>query len=265
MCSTVSPTTDRVRIEIRRGSEPAIGFDVALSEAGNLSSLAQASARAMGFSTFVAFNRLQRSPELWLTLALAGLRLALAFDHRAAAARDERLLQQAAADAAVARAARIAALDRCAPGWPRPGRDSRRPAWRPIAPSPFGAGRYAVFLTGLFRLGCGCTRGDQLDAVDRHCHRRGWIAVGAQPAPGDRDADRGVDGVPVRGAELGLHLVDMRPGRRRTPSGQIVHRGQQGRQELCGAERRCGHRRTIEPRPLPCPCPRRRGRRARPP
>lgn len=123
MYSTVSPTTDRVRIEIRRGSEPAIGFDVALSEAGNLSSLAQASARAMGFSTFVAFNRLQRSPELWLTLALAGLRLALAFDHRAAAAGDERLLQQAAADAAVARAARIAALDRLrarlAAAWPR--------------------------------------------------------------------------------------------------------------------------------------------------
>jgi hypothetical protein len=114
MYSTVSPANDRVRIEIRRGSEPAIGFDVALSEAGNLSSLAQASARAMGFSTFVAFNRLQRSPELWLTLALAGLRLALApaFDHRAAAAREERLLQQAAADAAVARAARIAVLDR---------------------------------------------------------------------------------------------------------------------------------------------------------
>ncbi|HZX83320.1 MAG TPA: hypothetical protein VFF19_07135 [Reyranella sp.] len=77
MYPTVSPTSDRVRIEIRRGSEPAIGFDVALSEAGNLSSLAQACARAMGFSTFVAFNRLQRSPELWLTLALAGLRLAL--------------------------------------------------------------------------------------------------------------------------------------------------------------------------------------------
>ena len=96
MYSTVSPTNDRVRIEIRRGSEPAIGFDVALSEAGNLSSLARASARAMGFSTFVAFNRLQRSPELWLTLALAGLRLALApaFDHRAAAAREQRLLQQ---------------------------------------------------------------------------------------------------------------------------------------------------------------------------
>jgi hypothetical protein len=127
MYSTVSPTNDRVRIEIRRGSEPAIGFDVALSEAGNLSSLAQASARAMGFSTFVAFNRLQRSPELWLTLALAGLRLALApaFDHRAAA-REERLLQQAAADAAVARAARIATLDRLRAGatsaWRRPRR-----------------------------------------------------------------------------------------------------------------------------------------------
>jgi len=118
MYSTVSPTSDRVRIEIRRGSEPAIGFDVALSEAGNLSSLPQASARAMGFSTFVAFNRLQRSPELWLTLALAGLRLALvpASDRRAAAAREERLLQGAAADAAVARAARIAALDRLRAG-----------------------------------------------------------------------------------------------------------------------------------------------------
>jgi hypothetical protein len=118
MPSTVSPTNDRVRIEIRRGGEPAIGFDVALSEAENLSSLAQASARAMGSSTFVAFNRLQRSPELWLTLACAGLRLALApaIDHRAAAAREERLLQRAAADAAVARAARIAALDRLRAG-----------------------------------------------------------------------------------------------------------------------------------------------------
>lgn len=137
MHSTVSPTSDRIRIEIRRGSEPAIGFDVALSEAGNLSSLAQASARAMGFSTFVAFNRLQRSPELWLTLALAGLRLALAppIDHRAAAAREERLLQQAAADAAVARAARIAALDRlCAGLAARPGRDFSRPGCRPIVP-----------------------------------------------------------------------------------------------------------------------------------
>ena len=130
MYSTVSPTNDRVRIEIRRGSEPAIGFDVALSEAGNLSSLAQASARAMGFSTFVAFNRLQRSPELWLTLALASLRLALAptFDRRAAAAREERLLQQAAADAAVARAARIAALDRLRAGLVA--------AWSRLAPLP---------------------------------------------------------------------------------------------------------------------------------
>ena len=141
MYSTVSPTNDRVRIEIRRGSEPAIGFDVALSEAGNLSSLAQASARAMGFSTFVAFNRLQRSPELWLTLALAGLRLALApaFDHRAAAAREERLLQQAAADAAVARAARIAALDRLRAGLAA--------ALGPRRSSPFRAAPYAVFLT----------------------------------------------------------------------------------------------------------------------
>ena len=118
MSSTVSATNDRVRIEIRRGNKPTIGFDVALSEAGNLSSLARASARAMGFSTFVAFNRLQRSPELWLTLALAGLRLALApaIDNRAPAAREERLLQGAAADAAVARAARIAALDRLRAG-----------------------------------------------------------------------------------------------------------------------------------------------------
>jgi hypothetical protein len=144
MYSTGSPTTDRVRIEIRRGSEPAIGFDVALSEAGNLSSLAQASARAMGFSTFVAFNRLQRSPELWLTLALASLRLALApaFDHRAAAAREERLLQQAAADAAVARAARIAAIDRMRAGliaaWSR-----LPPTGPPVdrSPSPFGTAR----------------------------------------------------------------------------------------------------------------------------
>ena len=117
MYSTVSPAKDRIRIEIRRGNAPAIGFDVALSEAASLSALAQASARAMGFSTFVAFNRLQRSPELWLVIALASLRLALVprFDHRAAA-RDERLLQGAAADAAVARAARIAAIDRLRAG-----------------------------------------------------------------------------------------------------------------------------------------------------
>jgi hypothetical protein len=62
----------------------------------------------MGFSTFVAFNRLHRSPELWLAVTLAGLHLALAFDHRGAARREERLLQEAAANAAVARAARIA-------------------------------------------------------------------------------------------------------------------------------------------------------------
>ena len=108
------PANDRLRIEIRRGREAAIGFDVALSEVGSLASLAQASVRAMGFSTFVAFNRLQRSPELWLAIALASLRLALepAFDHRGAATREEQLLQQAAAKAAVARAARIEAVDR---------------------------------------------------------------------------------------------------------------------------------------------------------
>jgi hypothetical protein len=108
------PASNRIRIEIRRGNEPVIGFDVAPSEVGSLSSIAQASVRAMGFSTFVAFNRLQRSPELWLTIALASLRLALApaFDHRTASAREGRLLQQAAANAAVARAARIAAIDR---------------------------------------------------------------------------------------------------------------------------------------------------------
>jgi hypothetical protein len=117
MSSTVSAANDRIRIEIRRGHAPAVGFDVALSEATSLSALAQASAGAMGFSTFVAFNRLQRSPELWLALALASLRLALApaFDHRAAA-REERLLQGAAADAAVARAARFAAIDRLRAG-----------------------------------------------------------------------------------------------------------------------------------------------------
>ena len=139
MYSTVFPADGRVRIEIRRASEPAIGFDVTLSETGNLSSLARASARAMGFSTFVAFNRLQRSPELWLTLALAGLRLALApaFDHRTAAIREQRLLQQAAADAAVARAARIAAFDRL-----RAGLTAALPRL-----SPFRAAPYAVFLT----------------------------------------------------------------------------------------------------------------------
>ena len=76
MHSTFS-ASNRLRIEIRRGSEPAIGFDVAPSEVGSLSALALASARAMGFSTFVAFNRLQRSPELWAAIALASLRLAL--------------------------------------------------------------------------------------------------------------------------------------------------------------------------------------------
>ena len=112
------PANDRIRIEIRRGCEPAIGFDVALSEVGSLSSLAQASVLAMGFSAFVAFNRLHRSPELWLAIALASLRLALspAFDHRGAATREEQLLQQAAANAAVARAARIEAVDRLRTG-----------------------------------------------------------------------------------------------------------------------------------------------------
>ena len=72
----------------------------------------------MGFSAFVAFNRLHRSPELWLAIALASLRLALspAFDHRGAATREEQLLQQAAANAAVARAARIEAVDRLRTG-----------------------------------------------------------------------------------------------------------------------------------------------------
>jgi len=120
MCSALpSPAAnDRIRIEIRRGCEPAIGFDVAPSEVGSLSLLAQASARAMGFSTFVAFNRLHRSPELWLAIALASLRLALApaFDHRGAATREEQMLQQAAAHAAVARAARIKAVERLRAG-----------------------------------------------------------------------------------------------------------------------------------------------------
>ena len=112
--SPLQPAADRIRIEIRHGSEPAIGFDVAQSEVGSLSLLAQASVRAMGFSTFVAFNRLQRSPELWVAIALASLRLALspALDHRGAATREEQRLQQAAASAAVARAARIAAVGR---------------------------------------------------------------------------------------------------------------------------------------------------------
>ena len=135
--AVLSPAAnDRIRIEIRRGHEPAIGFDVALSEAASLSALAQASVRAMGFSTFVAFNRLRRSPELWLAIALASLRLALApaFDHRGAATREERLLQQAAANAAVARAARIAAVDRLRAGlaaaW------ARLSPPRPVVPTP---------------------------------------------------------------------------------------------------------------------------------
>lgn len=127
---------DRIRIEIRRGHEPAIAFDVALSEVASLSALAQASVRAMGFSTFVAFNRLRRSPELWASIALASLRLALApaFNHRGAATREELLLQQAAANAAVARAARIAAVERLRAGlaaaW------SRLSPPRPVVPSP---------------------------------------------------------------------------------------------------------------------------------
>jgi len=127
---------DRIRIEIRRGHEPAIGFDVALSEVASLSALAQASVRAMGFSTFVAFNRLRRSPELWASIALASLRLALApaFNHRGAATREELLLQRAAANAAVARAARIAAVERLRAGlaaaW------SRLSPPRSVVPSP---------------------------------------------------------------------------------------------------------------------------------
>ena len=112
------PADARIRIQIQRCNEAAIGFDVAQSEVGSLSLLAQASVQAMGFSTFVAFNRLQRSPEFWAAMALASLRLALspAFDHRGAAAREEQLLQQAAANAAVARAARIAAVGRLRAG-----------------------------------------------------------------------------------------------------------------------------------------------------
>jgi hypothetical protein len=90
----------------------------------------------MGFSTFVAFNRLHRSPELWLQIALASLRLALAFDRRGAATREDRLLQQAAANAAVARAARIAAIDRLRAGlaaaWSQ--LSLARPSPRPVAP-----------------------------------------------------------------------------------------------------------------------------------
>jgi hypothetical protein len=129
-------STDRIRIEIRRGSGPAIGFDVALSEVASLSSLAQASARAMGFSSFVAFNRLHHSPELWLAIALASLRLALApaFDHHGAPTREEQLLQQAAANAAVARAARIAAVDRLRASFA--GAWSRLSPARPVAPLP---------------------------------------------------------------------------------------------------------------------------------
>lgn len=67
---------------------------------------------------FVAFNRLHRSPELWPAIALASLRLALApeLDHRGAATREEQLLHQAAANAAVARAARIATVERLRSG-----------------------------------------------------------------------------------------------------------------------------------------------------
>jgi hypothetical protein len=73
---------------------------------------------------------------LWLAIALASLRLALApaFDHRGAATREEQLLQQAAANAAVARAARIAAVERLRAGlaaaW------SRLSPPRSVAPAP---------------------------------------------------------------------------------------------------------------------------------
>ncbi|MPZ34897.1 MAG: hypothetical protein GEV13_28595 [Rhodospirillales bacterium] len=146
MISTLSPqpASDRVTIEIQRGIAPAIRVGVALSEIGSLSAIAHASVQAMGFTTFVAINRLRRSPELWLAVSLAGLRIALApaFDHRDAAEREERLLQQAAADAAVARAARIAAIDRLRAGLMSASsrvslaRLPAGPAPRPAAPLP---------------------------------------------------------------------------------------------------------------------------------
>ena len=114
----LSPTgwRDRIRIEIQRDSEPAIRFDVALSEVANLSSLARASARATGFSTFVRFNRLHRSPELWLAVA-----------------------------AAVTRAVRIAAIDRL--------RTALAAAWSRLTPARVTAGcrgaAYVVFLTSV--------------------------------------------------------------------------------------------------------------------
>lgn len=137
------PAGALIRIQIQRGNEPAIGFDVAVNEVADLSSLARASVRAMGFSTFVRFNRLHRSPELWLAVALAGLRLGLApvFDHRTDAACEKRLFQQAAADAAVARAARIAAIDRLraalAAAWSRltPAKLTAAPSAPPPTPS----------------------------------------------------------------------------------------------------------------------------------
>ncbi len=96
---------------------------------------------------------------------------------------------------------------------------------------------------------------------DRHGNRRGWIAIGAQPASGRRNADSGVDGVPVGGPEFGLNLVDMRPGGRRATSGQVVHRGQQGGKEYAGwatmwpsSDYWC---RGVPAWP-PCRCPRRR-------
>src|SRR5678815_1687264 len=87
----------------------------------------------------------------------------------------------------------------------------------------------------------------QFHAADREGDRFRRVAVGAQPAACDRDADRGIDRIAVVGAELALDLVDMRPGRRRPPAGELAHRSQQGGQELGGALRRDGHWPSMKP------------------
>src|SRR4051794_17937615 len=104
-------------------------------------------------------------------------------------------------------------------------------------------------LPWLARLG----RLQELHPVARQCDRRRRIAVGAQPAARDGNADRGIDRVAVVGRQLCLDLIDMRPGRRRPSAGELVHGGQQRGQELDRALRWVGHCGSIEARRLARP------------
>jgi hypothetical protein len=104
---------ERVEVQVSHRHRVVARFEIAISEVESLPALARASVRALGLRTFLCVNRLRWAPEFWLTAAITLLRTALAptFDrHFALDHRDP--LEQAAADAAVMRAARIDAVER---------------------------------------------------------------------------------------------------------------------------------------------------------